>query len=361
MTVLATSTPAELYVGDDLSAAGYSDKEINLIGYCWQDAEEVNKSKTSLAMHLWELKQEMDVSGSKAAGGNGGGSTKSRFWAAFEAGHLPLTGDSGRTSVKTSLAAVEFLNEAESGRLAGAPADRLRNLAPSTLERISWLDAQALGLVYKSLESTDYIGIAAVRLLGSEKQQDVFDKLFAWVEDHPSKPVTPQTIRTIRAEVEAENQPAEEQVIDLPQAPTLHTEEAAAAFNELMDKVRQQAPERERQARIDVVKEELARPERERHQRAEERVTKYNTKLLNAHTAIHDLLVFLQGVDRIDGTQYLDEMRRCDVRGLVTVHDDLARIKKMGEELMALARLANSSNPPTGIDMTTFNVEADSN
>lgn len=129
MASLTIPSPVSLNVGGDLSSAGYSDKEISLIGYCWQDSESINKSKTSLAMHLWELKQEMDVNGGQTSGGSCGGSTKSRFWASFEAGHLPYAGDKGRTTVKTCLAAANFLTDMEANREVKSLTSRFRNLA----------------------------------------------------------------------------------------------------------------------------------------------------------------------------------------------------------------------------------------
>ena len=135
--------------------------------------------------------------------------------------------------------------------------------------------------------------------------------------------------------------------------------EAEEKFKEVLRKTREQAPERARKAKVDAVKEELGRADREERERVEKRVRNYNTALNDAYRAVHTLLICLQGIDRIDGTQYLDVMRMVDVMGLITVKDDLARIKQIGEELMTAARLANSSNPPTGIDMATFTVDAE--
>ncbi len=125
MTITPTQ-PAVIHVSDDLTAAGYTDKEISLIGYCWQDSEAINQSKTSLAMHLWALKQEMDGGDSAA----GAGCKKSRFWSAFDSGHLPYAGDKGRRSTETCLIAAQFL---ESGELRKDLRDSLSNLAPASL------------------------------------------------------------------------------------------------------------------------------------------------------------------------------------------------------------------------------------
>ena len=130
-------------------------------------------------------------------------------------------------------------------------------------------------------------------------------------------------------------------------------------LDEAMERVKASAPERERQAKINQVREELERPERERQQDLEEKVRQYNSKLVKCYESIHDLLVFMQTLDRVNGTQYLDEMRQIDVAGLITVRDDLPRLKGFGEELVQIVQLANSCNPPSGIDMTTLEVEAE--
>jgi hypothetical protein len=136
-------------------------------------------------------------------------------------------------------------------------------------------------------------------------------------------------------------------------------EEKDRRFSQIMDEVEEARPQREQQARVDAVKEELSRPERERLDRLQDKVRKYNSFLNAANSSVHELLVFLQTVDRVDGTQFLDDMRDFNVMGLITVKDDLPRLQKIGEDLMTAVGLARSCNPPTGIDMSTFTVEAE--
>ena len=136
----------------------------------------------------------------------------------------------------------------------------------------------------------------------------------------------------------------------------VEAEVAKARTQQVLQSIREEAPARQQQARVDAVKEELSRPERERTERLQAKVREYNSKLNAATSSVHELLIFLQSVDRIDGTQYLDDMRDIDVLGLITVKDDLSRIQKIGEDLMAAMTLASSCNAPTGIDMTTVNL-----
>ena len=134
------------------------------------------------------------------------------------------------------------------------------------------------------------------------------------------------------------------------------TAERQRVLDEAMAQVKASAPERAQQAKFNQVRDELERPERERQQDLEDKVRQYNSKLISCYESIHDLLVFMQTLDRVDGTQYLQDMREIDVAGLITVRDDLPRLKGFGEELVQIVQLANSCNSPSGIDMTTVDV-----
>ena len=355
MTSSITRQTPDAIVGDDLSAAGYSDKEISLIGYCWKDAEAINKDKTSLAMHLWELKQEMDANGTLESTG---GRPATRFWTAFDAGHLPYAGDKGKVSVHTCLRAASFLEDIAADLSFKYLNESLRNLAPATLYEISNLEGEAQDLVFKSVESCDFIGVAAVRLIAHEAKEDVFKKLFAWVEKHPSTAITPKTIRAAQAEVKKENTPASEQVFRVNGMDASTPELQEAAFDKIMADVKERAPQVAAQNRAEVVKEELGRGAREHLEELEENVRKYNSKLNSAVASVDELLRFLKSIDRTHGTQYLSEMRSINVAGLLSVDDDIERIKATGASMLKIAELSTSSNPPSGIDMTTLEVEA---
>lgn len=336
---------------DELATAGYSDKELSLIDYCWQDSQQINRSKMSLAQHLWQLKQEMDANDPKANGGNGGRHSQTRFWAAFEAGHLPLQGDAARTSVKNCLTAAQWLHDHHAD-LTGQGVDQL-NLAPSTVCEIAGLDKPAQEVVLESVQSCEFIGVAAVRLLANEKLPEVFDRLKEWIAQHPKQPITPKTIRAVRVQIEQENEPASQATVTVtPQ----QVQAQSTRLQSVLQSIRDEAPARQQQARVDAVKEELSRPDRERHERLQAKVRDYNSKLNAATSSVHELLVFLQTIDRTDGTEYLDDMREIDVMGLISVKDDLSRLQKIGEDLMSAVTLARSCNPPSGIDMTTVNI-----
>jgi hypothetical protein len=334
MTQLATINPAAI-VGDDLSAAGYTEKEITLIGYCWQLAQEINKSKMLLAQRFHELKREMDAGDSGA--GRGGHQT-SRFWAAFEAGHLPYAGGKGRATVETYLAAANWLASREIPNPSGIS---FSSLSPSTVYEISRLEPSALELVEQQLEQTDFIGVAAVRLLATEAQGEVLERLFAWVKDNPTKVLTPKTIRAVKAQIETENKPASNATVDI---------------GPILEGIRQEAPQRKQRQRIEEVKEEVSKADREYRELIDSQIQAYNRSLMAASSAVHELFIYMRQLSNLHGTELLDEMRGTDYRGFITVADDMQRLQEIGKELMEIVQLAQSCNPPAGIDMTTVNI-----
>lgn len=136
-------------------------------------------------------------------------------------------------------------------------------------------------------------------------------------------------------------------------------ERKAAAFRETMASIRASAPERQAKVAANEVRDEADKAEREHQQLLEQEVRSYNSKLQGASGAIHDLLTYLQNLSRVHGTQLLDEMRCTDVLGLISVRDDIPRLQEAGQDLIAAVKLAQSSDPPSGIDMSTFTVEPD--
>ena len=124
-----------------------------------------------------------------------------------------------------------------------------------------------------------------------------------------------------------------------------------------MADVKARAPQVAAQNRAEAVKEELGRGAREHLEELEANVRAYNSKLNSAVASVDELLRFLKSIDRTHGTQYLSEMRSINVAGLLSVDDDIDRIKATGASMLQIAELSTSSNPPSGIDMTTLDVE----
>lgn len=130
----------------------------------------------------------------------------------------------------------------------------------------------------------------------------------------------------------------------------------AERFKETMANIRDAKAERTTKVEVDHVREQLDAAEHQRLHELQEEVRGYSSNLIAASKAIHGLLGYLQSLSRIHGTQLLDEMRRTDFMGLVTVSDDMQRLQEMGQELMQAVNLARSSDPPTGINAQTIEV-----
>ena len=129
-----------------------------------------------------------------------------------------------------------------------------------------------------------------------------------------------------------------------------------AAFRDTMANIRDTKAERTTKVEVDHVREQLDAADHQRLHELQEEVRGYSSNLIAASKAIHGLLGYLQSLSRIHGTQLLDEMRRTDFMGLVTVSDDMQRLQEMGQELMQAVNLARSSDPPTGINAQTIEV-----
>ena len=130
----------------------------------------------------------------------------------------------------------------------------------------------------------------------------------------------------------------------------------AERFKDTMANIRDTKAERTAKVEVDHVREQLDAAEQQRLHELQEEVRGYSSNLIAASKAIHGLLGYLQSLSRIHGTQLLDEMRRTDFMGLVTVSDDMQRLQEMGQELMQAVNLARSSDPPTGINAQTIEV-----
>ena len=336
---------------------GYSDAELNLIKAIWADTKQVAQQKMQLCIHLYELKQEMDANDPNVTNG-GGGKGQTRFWSEFEKKRQDNESSCLPEYVTDSKPRVcEWLNAAEfvaSKSLSGASDNALLALTPSTvckLARIS--NPDALKIAEQHLQAHEFIGHDAASYLAKNNLDgDVLDKLQTWIEANGKKALVPSVIREVEAKVRESQQPASTRTIDAEQI-----REQEAEFKRISDDLTARAPEIAARNTATAVKEELNRPAKEHQEKLEGEVSKYNSKLNAAAEAVQDLLTCLIAIDRVHGTQYLDEMRSADLMGLVSVQDDLQRLLAMGQELLKAVELAKSSNPPSGIDMTTLEVE----
>jgi cell fate (sporulation/competence/biofilm development) regulator YlbF (YheA/YmcA/DUF963 family) len=89
---------------------------------------------------------------------------------------------------------------------------------------------------------------------------------------------------------------------------------------------------------------------------ARNRVLRYNELLVQLKRDVNALQTFVTEIDRVHGTQLFPEMR--DMRlGLISVSDDVERLKETAEALMDICRKVTTANPPSGIDIRTMDVE----
>jgi hypothetical protein len=130
----------------------------------------------------------------------------------------------------------------------------------------------------------------------------------------------------------------------------------AERFKETMANIRDTKAERTAKVEVDHVREQLNAAEQQRRHTLEQEVRVYNAHLHATSKATHELLGYLQSLSRIHGTQLMDEMRCIDVLGLITVKDDMDRLKTIGTELMEAVSLARSSEPAFGIHAETIQV-----
>ena len=181
-----------------LSNADLTAHQHQLLTDACQSFKQSNNARLQCAFALWELKNDLDANDPNATEGGGGrGATK--FWQLFEDGALPFSGSSGRTSVETALQAADWVNNELPKELGGS----FNRLAPATIVEIKALNEPTRQIVYDNLASSDFIGVAAVRLLKSVSDKGAIKELQQWVSTHEGTALTPKHIRPITDKVEA--------------------------------------------------------------------------------------------------------------------------------------------------------------
>jgi hypothetical protein len=158
------------------------------------------------------------------------------------------------------------------------------------------------------------------------------------------------------------------ETVNLPFRPTVdatvrkavsqQTEKESAEFKKMMADIRERREDigaRNEQERIAA---EIRRKEAVEQDEIKGYVREYSFAINGVLQSSQKLLTFLKKLSNIKGTEYLAEMRAFDL-GMVSCRDDVQRFQLMQERLGEIFKLASSSNPPTGIDMATFDVDAE--
>lgn len=333
----------------DLPAGEYTDHQINLLVACWQDAAVASKSRTDLALHLYELKQDLD-SNDPAAGTS---PTKSRFWSLFEAGALPYQGDKGRASIETAITAAKWLTGADFPNPLGKS---LRNLAPATIVEIKNLSDDARQVVYRNLESSEFIGVAAVRLLAKVKEADVLQRLDQWVDENQGKALTPASIRKIEEVERAAQQPGRSIVDVTAYQPPQYTAEER---REQAERAAERQREHQRKVEQQEVRDAIERPDREAAADLQKYHKLYADALAEALKALSELRRALKTISTIKGTIYLDELRECQgPLGFNYLTNDIQELQRAKDLLLEIVTVATSRTGPQTIDWETFTTEA---
>ena len=159
---------------------------------------------------------------------------------------------------------------------------------------------------------------------------------------------------------EAVKLPSRPQAVDatVRAATAKQNEKEAIEFKKMMADIRERREDigaRNEQERIAA---EIRRKEAAEQDEIKGYVREYSFAINEVLQSSQKLLTFLNKLSNIKGTAYLAEMRAFDL-GIVSCRDDVQRFQLMQERIGEIFKLASSANPPAGIDMTTFDVDAE--
>ena len=335
----------------------YSKKEELLIKRVWVSAQAVAKNQMQLAFDLLDLKAEMDKKDPNASRGPG----TSRFWDCFASGDLPEYVTKKRGTAHEWLQAAEYVR---GNNLSGA-SDKLEALTPSTVCLIERIDKAsderplALEIVKRHLKDHDFIGHDAASLLAvpSQTSGDDLELIYDWVKENPTMPLVPSAFRDLkkkRAELQDELDALQSKAYVDPEEEAEKTERFQAMLRDTATRNKSQSAAKAKAKEIAAVTNEIEREEKKRNARLEEIVEDYNSNLNATWKALKNLHACLQTVSAVDGTEVLDEARTMMVRGWLTINNDIERLQTISGLLVETVKLAQSSNPPTGLSVETI-------
>jgi hypothetical protein len=187
--------------------------------------------------------------------------------------------------------------------------------------------------------------------------------------DHLNRPVPPSRnwSRQVLAASQTETL-GKGETVKLPSRPTVDAsvraatskknEKEAKEFQKMMADIRERREDINARNEQERIAAEIRRKEAAEQDEIKGYVREYSFAINEVLQSSQKLLTFLKKLSGIKGTQYLAEMRAFDL-GIVSCRDDVQRFQLMQERIGEIFKLASSSNPPTGIDMATFTVEAE--
>ena len=195
--------------------------------------------------------------------------------------------------------------------------------------------------------------------LPSDRQYDNLNR-----PQPPTKNWSESVLRASQTEATGKGEsvklPSRPQAIDasVRAATAKQNEKEAVEFKKMMADIRERREDigaRNEQERIAA---EIRRKEAAEQDEIKGYVREYSFAINEVLQSSQKLLTFLNKLSNIKGTAYLAEMRAFDL-GIVSCRDDVQRFQLMQERIGEIFKLASSSNPPAGIDMTTFDVDAE--
>jgi hypothetical protein len=250
-----------------------------------------------------------------------------------------------------------LLKREESPEAAGQPRD-LSGFAPAFRQRIE-----------SGLNSNPY--------LPAVEQVDVVN---AWADcwdalpsdrqyDHLNRPVPPSRDWSRQVLAKAQTEPtAKGETVKLPSRPTVDAtvrkavgeknQKESAEYQKMMADIRERREDISARNEQERIAAEIRRKEAAEQDEIKGYVREYSFAINEVLQSSQKLLSFLKKLSNIKGTEYLAEMRAFDL-GIVSCRDDVQRFQLLQERIGEIFKLASSSNPPTGIDMSTFTVDAE--
>ena len=187
--------------------------------------------------------------------------------------------------------------------------------------------------------------------------------------DNLNRPLPPSQGWSRQVLAAAQTEPtAKGETVKLPSRPSVDAtvraatsqknEKEAKEFQKMMADIRERREDISARNEQERIAAEIRRKEAAEQDEIKGYVREYSFAINEVLQSSQKLLTFLKKLSNIKGTQYLAEMRAFDL-GIVSCRDDVQRFQMLQERIGEIFKLASSSNPPTGIDMTTFTVEAE--
>jgi hypothetical protein len=187
--------------------------------------------------------------------------------------------------------------------------------------------------------------------------------------DNLNRPVPPSGNWSLQVLKAAQTEPtAKGETVKLPSRPTVDAtvrkavgeknQKESAEYQKMMADIRERREDISARNEQERIAAEIRRKEAAEQDEIKGYVREYSFAINEVLQSSQKLLSFLKKLSNIKGTEYLAEMRAFDL-GIVSCRDDVQRFQLLQERIGEIFKLASSSNPPTGIDMATFTVDAE--